>query len=288
MIYEHILPAHEVIYVDYTFPWPSGNYKLGFKICRETTEHHGRFSLTHGDWHSKCYATDSQGPYRLHPGFDVATFYTDMGSLTPPGWYSAQFEGPHRQYPTLDLGLFSTCRQTYDEAKHTLYATNTFAFRWGEILLAFMRKFGKGTAHLSIRNISLFVNVDGRRDEGCWNDAFTLMVQKLPGLKNVCVRVDEGYCQGFEPGFRDPLNAEKIFLNGILKLRKLKLSSLVLDVVEGVDAVEGVDVVEGEDEDDPYEIDYVMPERLSPAQKVDWANYVKAAVMGSETNVVAR
>ena len=275
MIYEHVLPAHEVIYVDYTFPWPSGDYTLGFKICRESTEHHGRFSLTHGDWHSKCYTTESQGPYRLHPGFDIALFYRDMSSLWPPEWYSTPFEGPHRQYPSFDLALLSTCRQTYDEAKYTLYATNTFAFRWREVLLAFIRKFGKGTAanNLPIRNLNLFINVDDRRDEECWNEAFKLIVQKLPGLKNVCVRVDEGCCQGFEPEFGDPLNAEKTFLNGILKLRDLQLSSLVLDVVEG--------------EEDPYELDYVMPERLSPAQKVGWANYVKAAIMGSATDVVA-
>ena len=177
----------------------------------------------------------------------------------------------------MDLALLSTCRQTYDEAKYILYATNTFAFRWAEILLAFILKLGQSTApnnNLSIRNISLFINVNDRRDEECWNEAFRLIALKLPGLKNVSVRVDEGCCQGFEPEFKDPLNAEKIFLNGILELRRLQLSSLVLNVVEG--------------EEDLDEMDHVMPERLSPAQKVDWANYVKAAIMESKTDVVAK
>ena len=276
MIYEHVLPTHEVIYVDYTFPWPSGSYTLDFRICRESNEHHGRFSLTNGDWHCQCYTIESQGPYRLHPSPQIALHFNDWSSSWPPGWYSTQFQGPHRQYPSFDLALLSTCRQTYDEAKCTFYATNTFAFRWHEVLLAFMRKFGKGTApiNLSIRNINLFINVNDRRDEECWNEAFKLIAQKLPGLKNVCVRVDEGCCQGFEPEFKDPLNAEKIFLGGILKLRDLELSNLVLDVVEGDEELD--------------EMDNVMPERLSPAQKVDWASYVKAAIMGSETNVVAK
>ena len=275
MIYEHVVPAHEVIYVDYTFPWPSGNYGLDFKICRESNEHHGRFSLNHGDWHCQCYTVESQGPYPLHPSPQLDLLYEDWSSSWPPGWYSTQFQGPHRQYPSMDLALLSTCRQTYDEATYILYGTNTFGFRWAEILLAFIHKFGQGTTsnNLSIRNINLFVNVNDRRDERRWNQAFELIAQKLPGLTNVSIRVDEGCCQGFEPEYRDPLNAEKIFLSGILELRSLQLSSLVLDVVEG--------------EEEQYEMDHVMPERLSPAQKVDWANYVKAAIMGSETNVVA-
>ena len=276
MIYELVLPAHEVIYIDYTFPWPSGgNYGLGFKICRESNEHHGRFSLTHGDWHSQCYTTESQGPYPLHPSPQLDLLFDDWSSSWPPGWYSTQFEGPHRQYPIMDLALLYTCRQTYDEAKYILYGTNTFAFRWGEMLHAFIRRFGQGTApnKLSIRNINLFVTVNDRRAEKCWNKAFELMAQKLPDLKNVSVRVDEGCCQGFEPDFTDPLTAEPIFLSGILELRSLQLSSFVLDVVEG--------------EENPCEMDYVMPEKLSSAQKVGWANYVKAAIMGSETDVVA-
>ena len=288
MIYELVLPTHEVIYVDYNFPWPSGSPILGFKICRETTEHHCRFSASLGDWHSRCYTTESQGPYRPHPGIDVAMLSPDWYSQYPPDWYgqdppdlqNTPLQGPHRQYPSLDLALLSTCRQTYHEAKYTLYATNTFAFRWQDVLLAFIRKFGKGTAanNPSIRNINLFVEATDRKDEESWNEAFELVAQKLPGLKNVCVTVGEGCCQGFEPAFWDPLQAKPILLEGILKRRDLQLSSLVV-VVAGSD--------ENLDEDPDFMIG-VMPERLSQAQKVDWANFVKSAIMGSETNVVAR
>lgn len=179
----------------------------------------------------------------------------------------------------MDLTLLSTCRQTYHEAKYTLYATNTFAFRWSDILLAFIRNFGRGTAanNPSIRNINLFVQANYRKDEESWNEAFKLVAQKLPGLKNVCVTVSKGCCQGFEPAFRGPLKAKPIFLEGILKLRDLQLSNLAL-VVAGSD--------EDLDEDPDFMID-VMPVRLSQAQKVDWATFVKSAIMGSETSVVA-
>ena len=237
MIYEHVLPAHEVIYVDYIFPGPGSVYTMGFVRCRETAEHHSCFSLSLGEWHERCYTTESQGP--------------------------------HRQYPTLDLALLSTCRQTYAEAKYTLYVTNAFAFRCWDVLLEFIRKYGKGTAanNLPIRNIGLFINVEDRRDEECWNKVFKWVTKKLPGLKNVCVTVDERFCR------RGSLNAEKIFLNGMLKLRNLQLSSFVLDVIKC--------------EKNEHHIDW-YPDRMSPTQRVDWANYVTSAIMGPETNTVAR
>ena len=212
----------------------------------------------------------------------------DWYSQYPPDWYGQDLpdlhktplQGPHRQYPSLDLALLSTCRQTYHDATYTLYGTNKFAFRWQDVLLAFIRKFGRGTAanNLSIRNIDLFVEATDRKDEESWNDAFKLVAQKLPGLKNVCVTVSEGCCQGFEPAFRDPLQDKPILLEGILKFRDLQLSSLVV-------------VVAGSDEDLDEQPDYMigaMPERLSQAQKDDWASFVKSAIMGSETSVVAR
>ncbi|KAM0794791.1 hypothetical protein BDR22DRAFT_669971 [Usnea florida] len=237
MIYEHVLPAHEVIYVDYSFPGPGSVYTMSFVRCRETAEHHSRFSLSLGEWHELCYTTESQGP--------------------------------HGQYPTLDLALLSTCRQTYAEAKYTLYVTNAFAFRCWDVLHEFIRKYGKGTAanNLPIRNISLFINVEDRRDEECWNKVFKYVTRKLPALKNVCVTVDDRYCLSY------PFNGKEIFLDGILKLRDLQLSSFVLDVIKG----------------ERSELDRVwISERMSPAQRVDWANYVKSAIMGPETNTVAR
>ena len=237
MIYEHVLPAHEVIYVDDYRPWPGANFTLDFVLCRETAERHGFLSLSYGEWHERCSTTESQGP--------------------------------HRQYPTLDLALLSTCRQTYDEVKYTLYVTNAFAFRWWDVLLEFIRKYGKGTAanNLPIRNINLFINVQDRLDEECWNKVFKHVTRKLPSLKNVCITVDERYC------LRYPFSAKEIFLDGILKLRDLQLSSFVLDVIKG----------EGSEYDKIW-----ISERMSPAQRVDWANYVKSAIMGPETNIVAR
>ena len=109
-----------------------------------------------------------------------------------------------------------------------------FAFRFPGILHAFLSNFERDTAahNLLIRNISLFIGICYRQDEYNWNEAFKLVAQKLPGLKNVCVTVNQGCCLGFERAFRDPAEGRNIFLKDILKLRALQLSSLELVVAE--------------------------------------------------------
>lgn len=265
MIYEHVLPGQQIIHVELG-RGAERQIRVYFSQCHERlTEEHAeqnfRTSPTHRnpslpsfpDRHARCW--------------NVLNF----------GFGSGQRPGMQRVTFGLDTALLFTCRQIYHEAKYTFSSTNTFSFRCLSALRAFMDSAAHGAAasNLAIRKIHLSIDINSRLDEYDWNRALPLMVQKLPGVNNVCVSTYQklNRCRhtdalyGIERPFTDPATGKNLFLRGILALRKLRLSRLVVIVPES--GVEGWIPVEE------------IATRWTHAQRVEWARYVKAAVLGS-------
>ncbi|CAD6591721.1 MAG: hypothetical protein ASARMPREDX12_005390 [Alectoria sarmentosa] len=267
MIYEHALPGHQVIHVE-GMQW--GQETLRLSPCDEdTTEKEAELefqtcpkdrdplSIISSDRHIDCW-----------------NFWRDERDT-----YFSE--------PTLDISLLSSCRQIYHEAKYTLYATNTFSFRLPETLRSFMWSVGRGSAanNLAIRNVHLSIGIAVRQDEYTWNKALSLLVKKLPCLTNVCVIVDQDFrwpspqvgTSGVQRVFTDPATGNNFFLRGILELRKLPLSGLVCIVAKigypYPTTKYGRIIAEVIAED--------ATSQWTQFQKVEWARFVKAAVLKS-------
>lgn len=267
MIYKHVLPGHQVIHVE-GMRWGQGTFRVS-PCDEDTTEKEAElqfqiapkdrdpFSPSKSDRHSDCWSFRHRKKYT--------------------------YIGEEDLILSVDTSLLSSCRQIYHEAKYTLYATNTFSFRSPESLRSFMCSVGRGPAanNLAIRNVHLSISIAFREDEYTWNKALLLLVKKLPCLTNVCVTVDQKFnlrrsqvgIAGVQRVFTDPATGNNFFLRGILELRKLPLSGLVLIVAEiGYP-------------DPPGEWTWMITEdatsRWTQAQKVEWARFVKAAVLKS-------
>lgn len=269
MIYEHVLPGHQVIHVE---GMQSGQLTFRLSPCDEdTTEKEAELqfqtcpkdrdplSTIMSDRHFECWDFLRDGTY---------------------AYFNAE-DWP----PTLDISLLSSCRQIYHEAKYTLYATNTFSFRSPETLRSFMWNVGRGPAanNIAIRNVHLSIGIAVRQDEYTWNKALSLLVKKLPCLTNVCVTVDQNFrwgrpqfgTSGVQRIFTDPATGNNFFLRGILELRKLPLSGLVCIVAKigyPYPARESA-------REKAWRIAEDAKSQWTQAQKVEWARFVKAAVL---------
>ena len=175
----------------------------------------------------------------------------------------------------LDIAILLSCRQIYHETIYTIYATNTFSFGSPRSLRAFISTIGHGPAtnNLAIRKIHLDIRIDLREDEYDWNKTLSLMVKKLPGLNNVSISIDQyPYWYGIADlrSFTDPAQGSNFFLRGILKLRELPLSGLILIVTDS-----------GYSDDGSIEAAEHLATQWTHAQRVQWALFVKGAVLGS-------
>lgn len=256
MIYNHVLPGQQAIHVEHR-PWKQGKFYLG-----------------------PCYATstekENERKFHMAPE-DRNSSLSSLFGQHDHCW-SVIEGGPHGAKCGLDIALLLSCRQIYHEAKYTFYATNTFSFESARALRAFMCRVERGPAanNLAIRKLHLEIQTGLIQDEYTWNKALSLMVRKLPGVNKVSVTIDRypyWYDSGGQRMFTDPATGSNFFLRGILQLRKLPLSGLGLIVTDSG----GVD-------DGTIEASMAAEElatQWTHAQRVEWARFVKGAVLRS-------
>lgn len=131
--------------------------------------------------------------------------------------------------------------------------------------------------NLAVRKIHLSVDIVLRHEEYAWNEALSLMVQKLPEVNNVCVTTNQRprTPPGFQRTITNPAVGRNFFLRGVLELRKLPLLEFDL-VVSGCNYSETW-------------VPRKTPTRWTQAQRVERAHFVKSVVLGRtdiERNII--
>ena len=181
------------------------------------------------------------------------------------------------------LGNISTnflriCRQVYTEARHFLYATNTFSFIKASTLEYFtnhLKNSGHGH-HLEIRRVRLDIVAEDFDDEQGWKLAIAdYLVPRLPKVHRISINLDQWYRKGII-GCRTPAEFKARHLSGnylmsaLLELRKLPLSRahFVISDVE-------IPLRKRADRD----LAWVHYLRWTLAEKQIWARYVKDYIL---------
>ena len=217
MIYELVLTGQQVIRVEYTH-WTKRQFHLGpcyenstkeedENSTEEEAEHKFRTALVPSllNRHTRCWDSFDIESHR-RPGFPRVTL-------------------------KLETALLFTCRQICQEAEHTLYATNTFAFREPDAFHAFMRGVGlsPGANNLAIRKIHLSVDIVLRHEEYAWNKALSLMVQKLPEVNNVCVTTNQRpwTLPGFQRTITNPAAGRNLSFEAYLSFVSCRFQSSI-------------------------------------------------------------
>lgn len=275
MIYAHVFPSQQIIHVD-SASRTTRRRQLYFGQCSvHSTEKDGEQEFRS--------STNNQKP--SYPGMldRHAHCWTDLS-----GGPARQSLNPRQRVKVrVDTALFLTCRQIYHEAKYMLYATNMYSFRSPITLRSFMRGVERGASarNPTVRKIHLSIGIHSRADEYSWNQTLRLMVQRFPGLDNVCVSTYQQFSRYrysnapfvCERPFTDPATGKNLFLRGVLELRKLPLTRLVVIFLERGMSVEQTPTRWGTWRVPADEI----PTRWTKAQRVEWASFVKATILGS-------
>lgn len=176
--------------------------------------------------------------------------------------------GSHRSEGLLPVASLGTCRQMYHDANNVFYSANNFRFKEPKMIHRFLRRLGDvNHRNLAVRSVHLELTVFEKKEEREWDNAFRALAENFKNLQQIHVKVGERiWTRPCTWGRRhSPAYGKRPFLQGLLELKKLPLKTLELVMPE---------------------TDYSSSMREIPftwttAQKLEWAQSMKSAILGS-------
>ncbi len=147
-----------------------------------------------------------------------------------------------------------------------LYAANTFEFCIAKTVRSFIRRLDDAShRNLAVRSVVLDIRVTGRNREREWDNAFREVAENFKNLRHL--RIQIGECIWDMPWTRrhSPAYRKSPFLRGLLELKQLPLKTVELVMDEDLPSSIG-------------ESKYIW----TTAQKQEWAQRMKNAILGSE------
>ena len=157
----------------------------------------------------------------------------------------------------------------YHDGKNVLYSANTFHCESPHLTCSLIKHNDIINRNLAVRSMELCIYVDNADSERKWNNALSALVESSENLRHIRIKVKGNIWSGsysFYPIRRySPAYGKRPFLQGLLELKKLPLQTVKLVVTEK--SWRG------------------MHRRReftwTPAQKEEWAQSVKRAILGS-------
>ena len=164
----------------------------------------------------------------------------------------------------LPIASLRACRQIYHDAKQVVYSANTFEFFNPKIILLFIRCLDVSYRNLALRSVVLNIYVDNYRERE-WDNVFRELADNFKNLRHLHIEIDEVIWSKPWTRRHSPAYRNSPFLRGLLELKQLPLKTVELVMVDR--GIYG----------DPIS-QYIW----TIAQKQEWAQRMKSAILGSE------
>ena len=214
--------------------------------------------------------------YFLYGGYCIHTEYHDRFQKFPSkrirlfACDKFHCDNVYCSLPTLKLPIafLRTCRQTYHEARNTIYTANIFKIKEARLGGLFLQRISNYT--LTLRSVHLNICVSRRDDERQWDITLLELATNCKTLQNLYIDVRDNFRNDLEyKTLRyGPALGKVAFLRGLLQLKKLPLKTLEIWVDEG--------------HSHHHQLVKVNDYSWMLDQRREWARSMKSAILGKD------